>query len=64
MTGKTYIEKPEYYYQDRVFLVLKETKEFVITKVINLESWKFNISKISRKKFLEKMEISPIQMSL
>lgn len=64
MTGKTYIEKAEYYYQDRVFLVLKETKEFVITKVINLESWKFNISKISRKKFLEKMEISPIQMSL
>lgn len=64
MTGKTYIEKPEYYYQDRVFLVLKETGKFVITKVINLETWKFNISKISRKKFLEKMEISPIQMSL
>lgn len=64
MIGKTYIEKPEHYYQNRVFLVIKETEKFVVTKVINLDTWKFNISKLRKELFFEKLELSPIQMRL
>ncbi len=64
MTGKTFIEKPEYYYQNRVFLVLKESTEFVTTKVINLDTWKHNVSTFRKSLFLEKMELSPIQMRI
>lgn len=63
MIGKTFIEKMDYYYSNRVFVVLKLDKKFITTKVINLDTWKFNVSKISIKVFREKMELSPIQMN-
>lgn len=62
--GKTFIEKPDFYETNRVYLVIKETKEFFVTKVVNLNSWKFNISKIRKSEFRRRLEISPIQMRI
>lgn len=64
MIGKTYIEKAEYYFQDRVYLVLKETREYIVAKVINFGTWKFNVSRIHKRTFRKKMELSSIQMSI
>lgn len=64
MIGKTYIEKIEYYYTNRVFIVSKIIDTYIISKVVNLDTWKINTTRMKRSYFKNKMELSPVQMYL
>jgi len=58
----TYIEKPQYYEQNRV-LVVSAVRDTVITGYYqNMESWKISPVHISRSEFMKRFELSPIQI--
>jgi hypothetical protein len=63
----TYIDKPEYYNENRVIIIRKiETDEnnriYVIASIINFDTQKQNGTRMSLARFLRMFEFSPIQM--
>lgn len=63
MNITTYIEKEEFYEYNRVFIVSKQDKNFMIGRMLNLETWRFNSTKIKKEELDRRFEIAPIQFS-
>lgn len=59
----TYIEKKKYYETNRVFIVSKKTDSFVIGRMLNLDTWNFNTTKMRKSEFLKRFEVCPLQYS-
>ena len=58
----TYIEKPEHYYSNRVFVAKNIGDEFVTGVFLNFETNRHNSTRISRRTLEKRFEVSPIQM--
>lgn len=59
----TYIEKKNYYYSNRVFILSRRTKRMVIGRMLNLDTWQFNSTQIKKEDFSRRFEIAPLQYS-
>jgi hypothetical protein len=60
----TYIEKKKYYEINRVFIVSRKNTEFIIGRMLNLDTWQFNSTRIRKSEFRRRFEVSPLQYSV
>lgn len=59
----TYIEKKKYYETNRVFIVSRKEREYIIGRMLNLDTWTTNSTRIRKSEFSKRFEISPLQYS-
>ena len=58
----TYMEKPEYYYSNRVLIVKEAGDEFITGVFLNFETNRHNSTKMRRSSLKKRFEVSPIQV--
>ena len=58
----TYIEKKKYYETNRVFIVSKKTDGYVVGRMLNLDTWMTNSTRLTEKEFRRRFEVAPLQM--
>lgn len=58
----TYIEKDDFYYSNRVFIVSSVGKEYVTGTIIDYDKDSYNSTRIRKEEFKRRFELSMIQI--